>query len=365
MPGSIPDKFKGVGVDKPENWNKPSVVEYEPKKVLPEDVVIKIETCGVCASDLHTVKGDWGDLQRKDLVAGHEIVGEVVMVGDKVKNVKVGDRAGIGAMSNSCLDCNRCASNNPQYCKEKIDTYNAPDKKSGGYITQGGYASHAISHEHFVFPVPEEITSAEASPLLCAGLTVYSPLVRNLGKDATGKTVGIVGIGGLGHLAVQFAKALGAEVIAFSRGTSKKEDALKLGASSFISTKETPDFDKDHYDGFDFILNCAANFSQLELKPFLASLKVGASFVSVGLPPVDEKVEIQPFDMATNEAKVGQSLLGGREEALAMLKLAAEKDVRPWIEKIPISKEGVATALEKLDQGDVRYRSVLVDFDKL
>lgn len=362
-PSAIPEFFKGYGVDKTENWNKPTLVEYKPKRVEPTDVVIKNICCGLCGSDIHTTMGSWGNLKRNDLVVGHEIIGHVIAVGDKVTEFKVGDRVGVGAAASACTDCNRCHGDNEQYCIKRVGTYNSEDHFSEGYVTQGGYASHSIANQRFVFAIPEALSSEEAAPLMCAGLTVYSPLVRNI-KGIKNPTVGVIGIGGLGHLAVQFAAAMGAKVVAFSRSLAKKEEAKKLGASSFIATGEEKNWAADHVDQFDFILNCASGVDGLALNDYFSVLKVNGKFVSVGLPPVTETFQVSPFSFLGSGGSLGTSVLGSKAEANEMLQLAAEKGVKPWVEKIQISEKGTEEALTRCENGDVRYRFVFTGFDK-
>lgn len=361
---ALPEFFYGYGVDKSENWNKPKLVKYEPKPLRPKDVTIKVECCGICGSDVHTLRGNWGPLLRPDLVVGHEVVGTVVHTGNDVKNFKRGDRVGLGARCTACMKCQRCKEGNEQYCKFNTGTYNAEDPFAGNYVTQGGYANYIRGHEHFIFPIPEELKLEEAAPLMCAGLTVYSPLVRALGNDAKGKTVGVIGIGGLGHLAIQFAKAMGATVIAFSRSSAKRKEALQMGANDLIATQEEDSWSDKYSDFFDLIVNCASGFSDIDLDSYISVMKVNGSFISVGIPEDNEHFNISGTCMLANGTSISQSSLGNRQEALDMLKLAAAKDIKPWIEKIPLSEEGCTEALTRCQNGDVRYRFVLTDYDK-
>lgn len=363
MTVSVPENFKGFAVDGKANWNKPKLVSYPHKEIKPTDVVLENICCGLCGTDIHAAQENWGEVKRKDLVVGHEIIGKVIAVGDEVKNIKLGQRVGIGAASNSCCACSRCDNNNEQYCGKGVQTYNGVDSFANGYITQGGYASHSIANEQFVFPIPDGLSSEEAAPLMCAGLTVYSPLVRNIGH-LKNPTVAVVGIGGLGHLALQFAKALGAEVYAFSRSSSKKKEAKSFGVDGFVATAEESDWSDKYYDKFDLILNCASRVDGFALDQYLHTLKVDGRFVSVGLPPAEDKFEVTPFSFLSNGGSFGSSLLGSKSEALDMLKLAAEKGVKPMIEKIPISEEACNTALTRCEDGDVRYRFVFTDYDK-
>ncbi|CAK9440096.1 uncharacterized protein LODBEIA_P41960 [Lodderomyces beijingensis] len=365
MPEAVPDQFQGFAVDKKENWNRPKLTSYDRKPINAHDVVLKNETCGLCYSDIHTVQANWSPIARDNLVVGHEIVGKVIAVGDKVTEFKIGDRVGIGAASSSCRECNRCKSDNEQYCKTQAATYNSKDVRSDGYVTQGGYSSHSIADELFCFKIPDDLPSKYASPLMCAGITVFSPLIRNLGgADAKGKNVGIIGIGGLGHLALQFANAMGANVVAFSRSSSKKQQALELGAHEFIATGEDKDWAEKYDDYFDLILNCASGVDGLNLEEYLSVLKVDKKFVSVGLPPVEEKFEVSPFTFLKQGASFGSSLLGSKAEVQQMLDIAAKHNVKPMIEEIPISEENCAKALDRCEAGDVRYRFVFTDFDK-
>lgn len=363
--GEIPNEFQGYGVLKNGDWFKTQLISYPRKNINPKDVVIKNICCGICGSDLLTLKQQWGPMLREDgCVVGHEIIGHVIATGTEVTEFKVGDRVGVGAHCTSCGGCARCKSDNEQYCLQGVDTYNDVDGLHDDYITQGGYSSHFIANEKEVFAIPAELSSEEAAPLMCAGLTVFSPLVREVGYNATGKTVGIIGIGGLGHLAVQFGKAIGANVVAFSRSSSKKKQALEMGASTFVATGEEKDWTTNFKDGFDLILNCAIGIDGLNLDDYISVLKVGAKFVSVGLPDVKEKYSVSPFTFLQHGAAFGSSLLGSKKEANYMLKLAAEKGVRPWIEKVPVNAKSCSEALQRCDAGDVRYRFVLTDFDK-
>lgn len=361
---TVPATFKGYGVNNKEDWANPKLVEFERKATNPHDVIVKIIACGVCGSDLHTVKGGWGPYNRKDLVVGHEVVGTVVAVGDAVTNFKLGQRVGIGAAVSACREgCNKCENNCEQRCPKLVGTYNTPDPRSDNYVTQGGYADHTIADEDFVFPIPDELSSEEAAPLMCAGLTVFSPMRRHLGDNLTNKIVGIVGLGGLGHLAIQFAHHLGAKVIVFSRSDSKKQDAIKMGADEFIATGTDKDWQLRYQNKLDFVLSCAYGVD-LDLSPFLSALDIGKKFCTVGIGAAGENFTIPASEFGAYGADFVSSLLGSKEDAIKMFEVAAKYGIRPWIEKIPMGEAGVSEALTKLDQGDVRYRSVLTDFDK-
>lgn len=363
MTPAVPSKFKGFACSSGAEWNKPKLVEYDRKTINATDVVLENICCGLCGTDVHTVRENWGPYERPDLVVGHEIVGKVIAVGSDVSEFKIGDRVGIGACSNSCTKCSRCTADNEQYCSRSVGTYNEKDSFSDNYVTQGGYASHSIANQQFCFKIPEKLDSAVAAPLMCAGLTVYSPLVRNIGHLEK-PAVAIIGIGGLGHLALQLANALGAEVYAFSRTSSKKAEAQSFGAHGFISTQEDDDWSETYHDKFDLILNCASSATGIDLEKYLTTLKVGAKFVSVGLPPVGEKFEFHPFAFLGNATNFGASLLGSKKEAIDMLELCAEKGIKPMIEEVPISAESCGDALTKCNDGKARYRYVFTEFDK-
>ncbi|CDK27409.1 unnamed protein product [Kuraishia capsulata CBS 1993] len=355
---NYPEEFAGYAVHDVKEWNHPKYTAYKPKTLDDYDVDIEIECCGVCGSDLLTAQGGWGDLKCAQVV-GHEVIGHVVKTGPKASLYKLGDRVGLGAQAFACLDCPRCKAGNEQYCAHSVTTYDGvyPD----GYVSQGGYASHVRAHEHLIFPIPDEIKSSEAGPLMCGGLTVFSPLKRNGCKP--GAKVGILGLGGLGHMAVMFAKALGADVTVFSRTNDKKEQALKLGADAFVATGKEG-WESELFDSFDILLNCAIGLSGLNLDAFLSILKVEARFVSVGLPSVDEKFNVSPHTFFSNGAHLSTSCLGSRAEALELLDLAVKHDIRPWVEEIPLTAEGVSEAMTRCWKGDVRYRFCLTDFHK-
>ncbi|GEQ72230.1 hypothetical protein JCM33374_g5917 [Metschnikowia sp. JCM 33374] len=361
MTSVIPDTFKGFAISSPENWNKPKLVSFKPKRLSPTDVVMKNICCGLCGTDVHISRGNWGPLKRNDLVVGHEIIGHVIAIGDQVKSIKVGDRVGVGAATSACNECSRCQSDNEQYCPKGVETYNSVDIYADDYVTQGGYSSHSIANEQFCFPIPEKMESTVAAPLMCAGLTVYSPLVRNIGH-LDKPVVGIIGIGGLGHLALQFAKALGAEVYAFSRSSAKKDEAISFGADGFIATQEVENWEKQYHNKFDMILNCASGVD-FSLDKYLSTLVVSGKFVSVGLPPADDTFAVHPFTFVRNATSFGSSYLGSKIEAIEMLQLAVENGIKPMIEEVPINEESCSQALTRCEDGDVRYRFVFTNFD--
>ncbi|KAK3316416.1 NADP-dependent alcohol dehydrogenase 6 [Apodospora peruviana] len=353
-----PDTFEGFVVDSPKTWNKFHRSELKPKPFEDHDVDVEIECCGVCGSDVHTVTGGWGDFEGP-LCVGHEVVGKAVNVGKFVKGIKKGDRVGVGAQVWACLKCDICESRNENYCPHQIDTYNA--KYEDGSSAHGGWANYIRAHEYFVFRIPDALKSEIAAPLLCAGITTYSPLVR--AGVGPGKRVGVVGIGGLGHLALQFSKALGAETYALTHSPNKTDDAKALGAMDVIVTTEDNWADKYAFK-FDFVLNCSDMTSEFDLKTYMSILKVGGQFHMVGLP--DKPLpEMKAFDFVSNAAKLTGSHLGNHQEMEAMLQLAADKGIAPKVETIDISEEGCKQAVERVKVNDVRYRFTLTGFNNV
>ncbi|KEY67867.1 hypothetical protein S7711_05005 [Stachybotrys chartarum IBT 7711] len=352
-----PDTFTGFCVDSPETWNKFHKAELKPKTFGEHDIDVQIDACGVCGSDVHSVTGGWGAFEGP-LCVGHEVVGKAVRVGSHVKGIKQGDRVGVGAQVWACLECSMCKNQNENYCPQQVDTYNA--KYPNGDSSHGGFASHIRAHEYFTFKIPDALETNVVAPLLCAGVTTYSPLVRaNIGP---GKRVGVVGVGGLGHIALQFAAALGAEVFALTHSPNKTDDAKKLGAKEVIVTGK--DGWSDPYKlSFDFILNTADATHTFNMQEYLGLLKPGGDFHMVGLP--DEPLpQLKAFDFAGNAPKLTGSHLGNHQEMDALLKLAAEKGIKPWVETIDISEAGCKEAVERLKDNKVRYRFTLTGFDK-
>jgi len=341
-----------------KTWSTFHKQEFKLKPFEDHDIDIAIDACGVCGSDVHTITGGWGEAPLP-LCVGHEVIGRAVRVGPKVTKVKVGDRVGVGAQIQADLTCQNCKADQENYCPNSVDTYGAPYKD--GTISQGGYSSHMRAHEYFTFKIPDNIDTAIAAPMLCAGLTVYSPLVR-LGCGP-GKTVGIIGLGGLGHFGVLWASALGAEVYVLSHSPHKKDDALKLGAKHFIDTSKD-DWHKDHAFKFDFLLNTADATHQFNLKDYFSVIKVMGKFHNVGMP--DHPLQnLMLQDFASNGCYLGTSHIGNRPEMEAMFKLASEKNIKSWVETIDISEEGCKEAVERVAKNKVHYRFTLIGYDKV
>ena len=355
---SYPEKFSGVAIMDVKDWQHPKTVEFDPKVLGDHDVDVKVECCGVCGSDHHGSTGMWGE-QPYPYIAGHEIIGRVVKLGPKCDSgLKIGDRVGIGAQVWSCLECKRCKNNNESYCPKAIWTMGFP--YPDGYVSRGGFANYIRLHEHYAIPIPDNLDSAEAAPLMCGGITVFSPLLRN--GCGPGKKVGILGIGGIGHMGVLFAKAMGAEVYAISRSNRKKEDAIKLGADHFIATKEEKDWAQKYFDTLDLLVICAGSFTEIDFVNLPKIMAVGGKIVSISVPKSDETFELTPISLIGTS--IGASVIGSPKEIRQMLELVSEKKIKPWVEKVPISEEGLATVYDRLNKGDVRYRFAMVDYDK-
>lgn len=355
---AYPKDFESIAIFK-SNIKEPKFYKFKPKLLNERDIDIRIECCGVCGSDVHAATGDWGPL-KGPLVPGHEIVGKVVQIGKSVTSVIIGDRVGVSAQVLSCFKCNDCKDGNYGYCPKMVLTYDSPYED--GYISKGGYASHIRVHEHFSFKIPETLPSEVAAPFLCGGITAFSPLVRY--KIGPGKKIGICGIGGIGHFAILLAKALGAEVYAISRSDVKREDSLKLGADHYISSKEK-DWTRHYIKELDLLLLCGSSLSGINIDEYMEILKARGAIHSICGPPAGEKLTIDTFRFLFSGVTLSTSLTGTHEEINTMLKLVADKDVKPWIERIPMSEEGVSEALQRAKNNDVRFRFVLTDYDKV
>jgi alcohol dehydrogenase (NADP+) len=288
---------------------------------------------------------------------GHEIVGKAIRVGKNVKHIQVGDRVGVGAQARSCMeaDCPECSNGVENHCgRENVNTYGSIYPKDVGK-SYGGYATHNRTNAHFVFKIPEGLESADAAPMLCGGITVFSPLKRY--GAGPGKTVGIVGVGGLGHFGVLFAKALGADkVVAISRKAGKREDSLKLGADMYIATDDDKDWAKTNGRSLDLIVSTVSS-AKMPMTEYLSLLKVGGTFVQVGAPDGGELPPISAFSLIMNSIKVAGSGIGAPWEIKEMLELAAEKNIKPWVQKRPITEAN--KAIVDMEEGKARYRYVL------
>lgn len=318
------------------------------------DVVIDIKFCGICHSDIHTVKSEWGEVNYP-IVPGHEIAGIVRAVGSKVTKYKVGERVGVGCFVDSCRKCTSCKNDLEQYCEVGFNaTYNSLEK-DGVTPTQGGYSDVIVVDENYVLRIPDSLPLDKAAPLLCAGITLYSPL-KNW-KAGPGKKVAILGLGGLGHMGVKIAKALGAEVTVLSHSEKKKEDAMKMGADKFVVTKDPATLEKYNYY-FDLIINTVS--AKINMSEYFNLLKLDSTLVSVGVP--EHPLEILPIDLIMKRRTYAGSLIGSILETQEMLDFCAKHNVTPDIELI--EPKQVNEAYTRVVKSDVRYRFV-IDMSKL
>ena len=322
--------------------------DFDRREPAPEDVVIAIEYSGICHSDIHQVRNEWGNAIYP-MVPGHEIVGKVVAVGKAVTEFLVGDLAGVGVMVDSCRVCDNCRADIEQYCtKGFVGTYNAKDYD--GNLTFGGYANNIVVAERYVHSISPKLDLAAVAPLLCAGITTYSPLRH--WKVGPNKMVGVVGLGGLGHMALKFAHAFGAYVVQFTTSESKINDAMKLGADEVVISKDAEAMAK-HAGSFDFILDCVS--APHDMNAYLNMLRLDGTLCSVGLP--DQPLSIAPFTILTNRRSFAGSMIGGMPETQEMLDYCAEKNIVSEIELVGYDK--LEEAYERVVKGDVKYRFVL------
>ncbi len=314
-----------------------------------QDVQLEILYCGICHSDLHQARNEWGG-SLYPMVPGHEIVGRVVRTGSAVKKFKVGDLAGVGCMVDSCRSCDGCKEGLEQYCEAgNIPTYNGREK-DGKTLTQGGYSEAIVVDEDFVLKIPANLDPAKAAPLLCAGITTYSPLKQ--WKVGPGQRVGVVGLGGLGHMGVKLARAMGAHVIVFSHTDKKKQDALRLGAHEVVVSSNRDEM-AAHRGKLDFILDTVS--AQHDLNAYLRLLRRDGHLVLVGGP--EKPLEVQAFALIARRRSFSGSMIGGIPETQEMLDFCAQHGIVSDIELIPIQQ--VNEAYERMLKGDVRYRFVI------
>ncbi|HEX7322198.1 MAG TPA: NAD(P)-dependent alcohol dehydrogenase [Mycobacterium sp.] len=315
----------------------------------PHDVAFDIEFAGICHSDIHTVKGEWGQ-PNYPVVPGHEIAGVVTAIGSEVTKYRVGDRVGVGCFVDSCRECPSCTAGFEQYCTGSgmIGTYNSVGRD--GRPTLGGYSGAIVVDESYVLRIPDAVSLADAAPLLCAGITLYSPL-RHWNAEP-GKRIAVVGLGGLGHMGVKLAAVMGAEVTVLSQSLKKMEDGLRLGASHYYATSDPATFKKLR-NGFDVILNTVS--ANLDLGAYLKLLDVDGTLVELGMPEHD--MTVPPHPLAGMRRSISGSMIGGIAETQEMLDFCAEHGVRPEIEVI--EPDYINTAYERVLASDVRYRFVI------
>lgn len=320
------------------------------REVGPHDVAFDIHFAGICHSDIHTVKGEWGT-PNYPVVAGHEIAGVVTEVGSEVTKHKVGDHVGVGCFIDSCRECDNCKAGLQQYCTGDYGmhgTYNSTERD--GSPTYGGYSGAIVVDENYVLRIPDSIPLDAAAPLLCAGITLFSPLRHwNAGPD---KKVAVIGLGGLGHMGVKLAHAMGAHVTVLSQSLKKMEDGLRLGADEYYATSD-PDTFRKLRGKFDLILNTVS--ANLDLGAYLGLLAVDGTLVELGMP--EHAMEVPPFPLAGMRRSLSGSMIGGIPETQEMLDFCAEHDVAPEIEVI--QPDYINEAYERVLASDVRYRFVI------
>src|SRR5439155_6916576 len=309
---------------------------------------IEILFSGICHSDLHSVRNEWSEFMATNypIVPGHEIVGRVTRVGSAVTKFKAGDVAAVGCMVDSDGTCPQCKAGLEQFCPNMILTFNSPHKHLGGF-TYGGYSSGIVVDEHFVLRIPSNLNLAGAAPLLCAGITTYSPMDH--WGVTKGKTVGVVGLGGLGHMAVKFAHALGAHVVVFTTSPGKKDDALRLGADEVVVSRNADEINK-HTGSFDFILDAVSD--DHDINAYINLLGIDGNLTLVGAPA--EPLAVPAFSLIARRRSFSGSLIGGIPETQEMLDFCGENNITADVEVIPIQK--VNEAYERLLKSDVKYR---------
>lgn len=322
---------------------------FERRELRPDDVALEILYCGVCHSDLHTARNDWG-WSYYPIVPGHEIVGRVIEVGSQVTRYEVGDHVAVGCMVDSCQDCDQCRKGEEQLCRQAPTyTYSGMDRITGE-PTQGGYSKHLVVREAFCLRMPEGLNLAKAAPLLCAGITTYSPLrTWNVGP---GSRVGVIGLGGLGHMAVKLAVGLGADVAVLSRSNSKKADALALGANRLLVSSDAEAMAKAA-NGFDLIIDTVP--AKHELDPYLPLLDVDGTLVIVG--QVGPMNEVSTVPLLLGRRRIAGSPIGGIRETQELLDFCAKKNILPDCEMIRMDQ--INEAFERMEKADVRYRFVI------
>jgi len=314
----------------------------------PHDVQIEILYCGVCHSDIHQAKNEWGN-SIYPMVPGHEIVGRVTAVGDHVKSFKIGDLAGVGCLVDSCQTCSQCKAGEEQFCENgSTGTYNSLDKN--GQVTYGGYSTQVVVDEKFTLHVSEKLDLKAVAPLLCAGITTYSPLRH--WKVGPGQKVAVIGLGGLGHMGVKLAAAMGAEVTVLSTSDNKEADAKRLGATHFVNSKNEEKM-KGLKNNFDFILNTVSAPNSYDM--YLQLVKTNGAMVLVGAPP--EPSAVTGFNLIMQRRTLAGSLIGGIKETQEMLDFCAEHNIVSDVEIIPMDK--INEAYERMLKNDVKYRFVI------
>ncbi|KXX56490.1 NAD(P)-dependent alcohol dehydrogenase [Rhodococcus sp. LB1] len=320
----------------------------ERRELGPLDILIEIKFAGICHSDIHTARNEWGSTHYP-VVPGHEIAGVVSAVGSDVTKHRVGDRVGVGCFVDSCGECDACRADEEQYCVNRVTgTYNA--KGRDGEWTQGGYSTHIVVTERFVLSIPDGLDLDVAAPLLCAGITLYSPLAH--WGAGMGKKVAVVGMGGLGHVGVKIAHAMGAEVTVLSQSLGKKDDGLKFGADHYYATSDPSTFTQLR-GKFDLIVNTVS--VNLDIDAYMSMLAINGTLVELGLP--EKPIEVRAFSLAANRRSLAGSMVGGIAQTQEMLDFCAEHGIGAEIEVI--SADEIDGAYDRVVGSDVRYRFVI------
>ncbi len=340
-------KVKAYAAHSPKSLLEP--YEFERRSLKVDDVAIQIHFCGICHSDIHTARGEWGS-PNYPCVPGHEIVGHVTAVGKKVKKFKVGETVGVGCMVDSCGKCANCKNGEEQFCsKGAIFSYNSTEYDGKSY-TKGGYATGIVVKDKFVLKIKKGLPLDRIAPLLCAGITTYSPLKRFGTKK--GSKVGVIGLGGLGHMAIKLAKAMGAEVTVFSTSPGKQHDAKKLGGKNFVMTKDAKNF-AAFAGKLDLIIDTVSVAH--DYTPYLSTLKVGGTHVLIGVP--EKPTDFGAGPLIFGRKQLAGSLIGGIKETQEMLDFCAKKKIFSDIELIQASQ--INQAYDRTVKGDVKYRFVI------
>ena len=350
-------KSKGYAVFSKDGPFKP--YEFERHAVGDNDILIKIMYAGICHSDIHHVRSEWRN-EKYPMVPGHEIVGQVIQIGKNVTKFKVGDYAGVGCLVNGCKECLECNLDREQYCPDRILTYACPDKFHDGELTQGGYSNNIVVSEKFAINVPKTADIEKVAPLLCAGVTTYSPIQYS--RVRKGDKVAVAGFGGLGHMGVQYLVKLGADVTVFDVSEEKREAAIRMGAKEFIDVSKDKEFFKKHLNEFHFILSTIP--AKYDMSAYLKMLEFGGEFAIVGLPANENNPTIDLHSLVfTSNRKIYGSQIGGIKETQEMLDYSVKNKIYPQVKIIKGTPEEVAKqiteAYNTVVDGKVQFRFVI------
>jgi cinnamyl-alcohol dehydrogenase len=345
--GSQEGKGNTEGWAARDKSGKLSPYSFDRRPVGADDIRIQTTYAGICHTDLHQVKSEWAD-GIYPMVPGHEIIGVVTEVGSNVKNFKAGDRAGVGCFIDSCRQCHQCETKEDNYCAKQVATYNAKDWKHSDEVTYGGYSTNYVLDSNYAIKIPTNLDMSASAPLLCAGITTYSPL-KYYKLDKPGMKLGVVGLGGLGHMAVKFGKALGLEVTVISTSEGKRKTAMELGAAHFLVSKDEKSM-QEHAESLDGIIDTVS--AQHDIAAELGLLKIDGKLIFVGVPP--KPLEFATFSLIGKRRTIAGSMIGSIAETQEMIDYCAEKNITCDVEVIPI--DYVNTAYERLAKNDVHYR---------